>query len=74
MNRVVVGLRGAFLLLALGGGGPLEGQRIYVPTYSSIFYLDSQQTLQLSAMLSIHNIDLEKRIDINRVDYYNTEV
>ncbi len=49
------------------------GQFIYVPIYSSIFYFDSQQTRELSAMLSIHNIDLEKKIELTRVDYYNTK-
>ena len=49
------------------------GRLIYVPFYSSIFYFDSQQTRELSAMLSIHNIDLEKRIELTRVDYYNTK-
>ncbi|MBI2502959.1 MAG: DUF3124 domain-containing protein [Candidatus Latescibacteria bacterium] len=51
----------------------LVGQIVYVPIYSSIFYFDSQQTRELSAMLSIHNIDLEKRIELTRVDYYNTK-
>ncbi len=49
------------------------GQLIYVPIYSSIFYFDSQQTRKLSAMLSIHNIDIENRIELTRVDYYNTK-
>ena len=52
---------------------PLVGQLVYVPIYSSIFYFDSQQTRELSAMLSIHNIDLEKKIELTRVDYYNTK-
>ena len=49
------------------------GQLIYVPIYSSIFYFDSQQTRELSAMLSIHNIDIKKKIELTRVDYYNTK-
>ena len=48
------------------------GQTIYVPIYSSILYFDDRQTRELSAMLSIHNIDLEWKIEITRVDYYNT--
>jgi hypothetical protein len=51
----------------------LAGQFVYVPIYSSIIYFDSKQTRELSAMLSIHNIDLEKKIELTRVDYYNTK-
>jgi hypothetical protein len=51
----------------------LAGQLIYVPIYSSIFYFDSEKTRELSAMLSIHNIDLEKKIELTRIDYYNTK-
>lgn len=52
---------------------PAVGQLIYVPIYSSIFYFDSEKTRELSAMLSIHNIDPENNLEITRVDYYNTK-
>ena len=49
------------------------GQAIYVPVYSSVFYADDQQTRALSATLFISNIDLGEKVEISRVDYYDTK-
>jgi len=49
------------------------GELIYVPIYSSIFYQDNKRTLELAAMLSIHNVALDRTITVARVDYYNTK-
>lgn len=71
----------AALLLLLGvacahaADGPQlsTGQKIYVPIYSSIFYHDNQRTIDLAAMLSVHNVDPAKSITLSRVDYYDTK-
>ncbi|MFZ4681421.1 MAG: DUF3124 domain-containing protein [Terrimicrobiaceae bacterium] len=52
--------------------GP-NGELIYVPIYSSIFYQDSKRTLELAATLSIHNVDPDHSLALTKVDYYNTK-
>lgn len=49
------------------------GELIYVPIYSSIFYQDKKRTLELAAMLSIHNIAPNQGIVVTKVDYYSTK-
>lgn len=49
-----------------------KGQTVYVPTYSNIFVGDREIAWQLSALLSIHNTDLNQPITITRVDYYDS--
>lgn len=49
------------------------GEIIYVPIYSSIFHYKGVRTYDLSATLSIHNIDMEKNILVKKVDYYDTD-
>jgi len=49
----------------------IAGEVIYVPIYSSIFYVDSKKTINLAATLSIHNTDLEKSIVLDKVWYYD---
>lgn len=44
-----------------------------MPIYSSVFYQDGKRTLELAAMLSVHNVDLENSITLTKVDYYNTK-
>ncbi len=48
------------------------GETVYVPVYSSIFYDDSSHTYDLTATLSVRNVDTEKSIVLVRADYYNT--
>jgi len=49
------------------------GELIYVPIYSSIFRYPRAKTYDLTATLSIHNIDITNSIKITKVDYYNTD-
>ncbi len=48
------------------------GQMIYVPIYSNIFLHDSRRTIDLAAILSIHNVDPEHPISLNKVAHHNT--
>jgi hypothetical protein len=50
----------------------VTGETLYVPIYSSIFSLSSSRTYDLTATLSIHNIDLTNSIKVTKADYYNT--
>jgi uncharacterized protein YcfL len=49
----------------------VAGETIYVPIYSSIFSSDRKRTTELTATMSIHNVDLENPIIITSVNYYN---
>lgn len=73
-------LRAALLAILLLAGSSVRaaeegsrGELIYVPIYSSVFYQDGKRTLELAATLSIHNIDLQNSITVEKVDYYNTK-
>ena len=48
------------------------GQTIYVPAYSYIYHYDRQETYNLTATLSIRNIDLTNPIIITSVRYNNS--
>jgi len=50
-----------------------NGELVYVPIYSSVFYENGKQTLELAATLSIHNVNPDREITITRADYYNTD-
>jgi hypothetical protein len=50
-----------------------NGQTIYVPAYSHIYYGNREQPLLLAITLSIRNIDIDKEIKITLVDYYETQ-
>jgi hypothetical protein len=68
----------SFCLLALSGA-PAEaappalsnGQLIYVPVYSHIFFGDRQQSFNLSVTLSLRNTDLATPIEITSVRYFD---
>lgn len=49
------------------------GQTIYVPIYSHIYYGDQQGIFNLSATLSIRNIDLVNPMIITSVRYHDSE-
>jgi hypothetical protein len=53
--------------------GLSNGQTIYVPAYSHIYYGNREQTFLLTITLSIRNIDADKKIKITLVDYYETQ-
>jgi hypothetical protein len=71
----------ATLLLLLGGllagtlaaVNSLHGQTLYVPVYSEIPYGDHDRTIELTATLSIRNIDRKVAVTIQKVDYYNAQ-
>ena len=68
-------LRGSYSIESSDGAVDADykyGEIIYVPVYPSIFNDTEVGKYDLTATLSIHNIDLEKSIRITRVDYYNT--
>jgi hypothetical protein len=50
----------------------LSGETLYVPIYSSIFHNNDFQTVNLTATLSIHNVDQANQIKVIKADYYNT--
>jgi uncharacterized protein DUF3124 len=56
-----------------GGSAMPQGELIYVPVYSSIFYEDGNQKLKLDTTLAIHNINYDRKITVTRADYYNSE-
>lgn len=51
----------------------VEGQLIYVPAYSEIFFGSSSATRALTVTLAIHNTDPTHGIVVNSVGYYDTE-
>jgi hypothetical protein len=48
-----------------------QGQLIYVPVYSQIFFGDRPQPFNLSVTLSLRNTDLTNPIEITAVRYYD---
>jgi hypothetical protein len=50
-----------------------RGQTLYVPIYSEIPYGDRDHTLNLTATLSIRNIDRKIAVVVRKVDYYNAK-
>ena len=73
------GLAALLLFLSgLLGETPAEvnsarGQTLYVPVYSEIPYGDRDHTLDLTATLSIRNIDRKVAVMVRKVDYYNAK-
>jgi Protein of unknown function (DUF3124) len=71
----------ATLLLFLGGllgeasaeVNGVRGQTLYVPVYSEIPFGDRDHTLDLTATLSIRNIDRKVAMTVWKVDYYNAQ-
>ena len=50
---------------------PTQGQLVYVPIYSHIFFGDRQKTFNLSVTLSLRNTDLTNPIEVTSVHYYD---
>ncbi len=48
------------------------GEVLYVPLYSSIYH-QNDMIFDLTATLSIHNTDLNSKITILKIDYYDTD-
>lgn len=49
-----------------------EGQTIYVPVYSHVYYGDQARTLNLTVTLNIRNTDATQAITVNSVKYLNS--
>lgn len=50
----------------------VRGQLLYVPVYSEVPYGDKRFTLNLTATLSVRNIDQKTPITLRRVDYFSS--
>ena len=48
------------------------GEYVYVPVYSSIYFKDSTRVYNLSATLSIRNIDTVNEIYVKEINYNNS--
>ena len=71
-------LSSIFLLLpqpssAAEKAGLSNGQSIYVPAYSHIYFGNSEKPFLLTTTLSIRNIDINHQIRVITVDYYETQ-
>jgi len=51
--------------------GLSQGQTVYVPVYSNVFFGDQARTFDLSVTLSIRNTDGKTPIKLSKVAYYN---
>ena len=51
----------------------LNGQTLYVPVYSHIYFGNKDAKIQLTTTISIRNTSREGTLQIDRVAYYNTE-
>ena len=54
-------------------GEAVDGQTVYVPVYSHIYYRDDRRFINLAATLSIRNTDASNPILITAVRYYDTD-
>ena len=50
----------------------VQGQTIFVPAYSEIFFEDTERTWDFAVTLAVHNTDLENSIIVKSVKYYDT--
>jgi hypothetical protein len=53
--------------------GLTDGQTIYVPAYSHIYFGNNEKPFLLTVTLSIRNIDPKRQIRITVVDYYENQ-
>ena len=51
----------------------VQGQVLYVPVYSHIFYRGANREFSLAVTLSIRNTSPSRSIQIRKVDYFNSE-
>lgn len=47
-------------------------EKVYIPIYSDIYYVDSKHTLSLTATLSIRNTSFRDSVYVFSIDYYNS--
>ena len=50
-----------------------NGQTIYIPAYSHIYFGNREKAFMLTITLSIRNMDPIHRVSISEVDYYATQ-
>lgn len=50
-----------------------KGQKVYVPVYSHVYQGIKNRPYNLSALLSIRNVDIKNAITVKYVHYYNDE-
>jgi hypothetical protein len=79
-NRVLLICYSILLALAVpsfawggSGDGLSAGGTLYVPVYSNVYSGPKANPLQLSSVLSIHNIDPRYSVVVLKADYYNSE-
>jgi hypothetical protein len=51
----------------------IRGQVLYLPVYSNIPYFEGDRKLDLSAVVAIHNTDLEHRMTITKVLFFDND-
>lgn len=49
-----------------------QTEKVYIPIYSDIYFVDSKHTFSLTATLSIRNTSFKDSIYIFAIDYYNS--
>lgn len=49
-----------------------NGQSVYVPVYSHIYYGDQERTFNLTTTLSIRNTNLKKDVMLHSIDYFDS--
>ncbi len=53
--------------------GLSNGQLVYVPIYSHVYYGDRERTILLTGILSVRNTDPGQAITLLQADYYDSE-
>lgn len=51
----------------------IEGEVVYVPVYSSVYFKDSTSLYNLTATLNIRNIDRSGDLYLQEINYYNSK-
>ncbi|HMQ51467.1 MAG TPA: DUF3124 domain-containing protein [Anaerolineae bacterium] len=51
----------------------VQGQAVYVPVYSEIYFANKENTWKLAATLAIHNTNSDRPIFIKSIRYYDTD-
>jgi hypothetical protein len=51
----------------------VAGHTVYVPVYSHIYMIGQEQTINLTATLSVRNTDPLHPVIVSAVDYYNSQ-
>jgi hypothetical protein len=71
---MVIALIGFWVLGAQAAESSLsQGQTVYVPVYSQVYFGNQARTLDLSVTLSIRNIDAKNSINLTKIAYYDEQ-